>query len=76
MPGQVHHMAVMVAPSRVDYSVNKGGLRSWAVIIVFVLLCSALLNIFSEEREGQFGEEDIGNFIYEKIFLKIKNIYF
>jgi len=51
-------MAVMVAPSRVDYSVNKGGLRSWAVIIVFVLLCSAILNIFSEEGEGRYREED------------------
>ncbi|KAL7069887.1 hypothetical protein ACQ4LE_010989 [Meloidogyne hapla] len=59
LPGQVHHMAVMVAPSRVDYSVNKGGLRSWAVIIVFVLLCSAILNIFSEEGEGRYREEDI-----------------
>nr|CAD2160513.1 unnamed protein product [Meloidogyne enterolobii] len=58
LPGQVHHMAVMVAPSRVDYSVNKGGLRSWAVIIVFVLLCSAILNIFSEEGEGRYREED------------------
>lgn len=47
--GHVHHMAVMVAPTRVDYSVNKGGIRSWVVLIVFVLLCSALLNIFSEE---------------------------
>jgi hypothetical protein len=48
-------MAVMVAPNRVDYSVGKGGLRSWAVLIVFVLLCSALLNIFSEEPEGIDG---------------------
>jgi hypothetical protein len=45
-------MAVMVAPTRVDYSVNKGGLRSWVVLIVFVLLCSAIFNIFSKEGEG------------------------
>ncbi|KAF7633059.1 Asp_Arg_Hydrox domain-containing protein [Meloidogyne graminicola] len=60
LPGQVHHMAVMVSPNRVDYSVNKGGLKSWAVIIVFVLLCSAILNIFSEEGEDNFREENIG----------------
>ncbi|VDK37271.1 unnamed protein product [Gongylonema pulchrum] len=40
-------MAVMVAPSKVDYSVTKGGLRLWAVLLVFVVLCSSLYTLFS-----------------------------
>ncbi|CAD5234193.1 unnamed protein product [Bursaphelenchus xylophilus] len=52
-PGHVHNMAVMVAPQKIDYSVTKGGLRSWAVLLVFILLCSALLAIFSESDDGE-----------------------
>ncbi|CAD5229610.1 unnamed protein product [Bursaphelenchus okinawaensis] len=52
-PGHVHNMAVMVAPQKIDYSVTKGGLRSWAVLVVFVLLCSAMLAIFSEIEDGE-----------------------
>ncbi|KAL3093623.1 hypothetical protein niasHT_026661 [Heterodera trifolii] len=53
----VHHMALMVAPKRVDYSVNKGGLKTWIVLIVFVLLCSAILTIFSDENESELANE-------------------
>ncbi|VDK50011.1 unnamed protein product [Anisakis simplex] len=45
--GHVSPMAVMVAPTRIDYSVTKGGLRTWAVLFVFIFLCSSLYTIFS-----------------------------
>lgn len=47
-------MALMVAPQKLDYSVTKGGFKTWAVLIVFVLLCSALLAIFSENDRESF----------------------
>uniref|UniRef100_A0A915CM42 Uncharacterized protein n=1 Tax=Ditylenchus dipsaci TaxID=166011 RepID=A0A915CM42_9BILA len=56
--GHVHNMAVAVAPTRIDYSLNtKGGLRSWVVLIVFVLLCSAVLTIFSDDADSK--EEEV-----------------
>uniref|UniRef100_A0A915LEB0 Aspartyl/asparaginy/proline hydroxylase domain-containing protein n=1 Tax=Meloidogyne javanica TaxID=6303 RepID=A0A915LEB0_MELJA len=51
LPGQVHHMAVMVAPSRVDYSVNKGGLRSWAK-------CTAPKEKVEEEKDEEKEEKE------------------
>ncbi|KAI1716435.1 aspartyl/Asparaginyl beta-hydroxylase domain-containing protein [Ditylenchus destructor] len=49
-PGHVHNMAVVQIAPRVDYSFStKGGLRSWAVLIVFILLCMTILTIFSED---------------------------
>uniref|UniRef100_A0A915BAZ3 Aspartyl/asparaginy/proline hydroxylase domain-containing protein n=1 Tax=Parascaris univalens TaxID=6257 RepID=A0A915BAZ3_PARUN len=45
--GHVSPMAVMVAPNRIDYSVTKGGLRTWVVLFVFIFLCSGLYTIFS-----------------------------
>uniref|UniRef100_A0A914CCF6 Aspartyl/asparaginy/proline hydroxylase domain-containing protein n=1 Tax=Acrobeloides nanus TaxID=290746 RepID=A0A914CCF6_9BILA len=53
-PGHVHNMAVMVAPTKVDYSVTKGGLRLWAVLFVFIFLCSALLTIFSDDSNENY----------------------
>ncbi|OZC09010.1 hypothetical protein X798_03940 [Onchocerca flexuosa] len=55
--GYVTPMAVMVAPSRVDYSVTKGGLRLWVVLLVFVILCSSFYTLFStmELAELAFG---------------------
>ncbi len=32
---------------RVDYSVSKGGLRLWAVLFVFIVLCSSLYTALS-----------------------------
>ncbi len=52
-------MAVMVAsPNRVDYSVTKGGLRVWAVLFIFIFLCSSLYTVFSarEIAELTVGE--------------------
>uniref|UniRef100_A0A914HSC9 Aspartyl/asparaginy/proline hydroxylase domain-containing protein n=1 Tax=Globodera rostochiensis TaxID=31243 RepID=A0A914HSC9_GLORO len=60
-PSHVHHMAIMVAPKRVDYSVNKGGLRSWIVLIVFVLLCSAILTIFSSDEMETDSNKALAN---------------
>ncbi|KAI6205681.1 TPR-REGION domain-containing protein [Aphelenchoides besseyi] len=57
-PGHVQPMALMVHQPRVDYSVNKGGLKTWAVLLVFALLCSALIAIFSEEHESEYNEEE------------------
>ncbi|KAI6210478.1 TPR-REGION domain-containing protein [Aphelenchoides besseyi] len=39
-------------------SLNKGGLKTWAVLLVFALLCSALIAIFSEEHESEYNEEE------------------
>lgn len=52
-PGQVHNMALMVKPTRIDYSINKGGLRSWLVTVIFVLICSAIITIFSDDKENE-----------------------
>jgi aspartate beta-hydroxylase len=59
-------MAVMVPPTKVEYSVTKGGLRSWIVLIVFFFLCSAMLTIFSDSDDdtGQtivVSPDDIDN---------------
>lgn len=41
-------LTVAISPaSKVDYSVTKGGARTWIVLLVFVLLCSSLHTIFS-----------------------------
>ncbi|KAI6175179.1 TPR-REGION domain-containing protein [Aphelenchoides fujianensis] len=57
-PGHVQPMALMVHHPRVDYSINKGGLKTWAVLLVFVLLCSALVAIFSEEQESPYNDDE------------------
>ncbi|KAL3990554.1 Aspartyl/Asparaginyl beta-hydroxylase family protein [Acanthocheilonema viteae] len=62
--GHVAPMAVMVASSKVDYSVTKGGLRLWAVLLVFVILCSSFYTLFStmESTEVAFeidGDENL-----------------
>uniref|UniRef100_A0A7I4Z5S7 Asp_Arg_Hydrox domain-containing protein n=1 Tax=Haemonchus contortus TaxID=6289 RepID=A0A7I4Z5S7_HAECO len=45
-----HPMAVALAPvHRIDYSVTKGGARTWAVLLVFLFLCSGLYTIFSSK---------------------------
>ncbi|KIH62490.1 hypothetical protein ANCDUO_07225 [Ancylostoma duodenale] len=44
-------MAVALAPvPRIDYSVTKGGARTWAVLLVFLFLCSGLYTIFSSKE--------------------------
>lgn len=48
-------MAVMVTPSKVDYSVTKGGLRLWAVLLVFVVLCSSLYTLFSAKEMAELA---------------------
>ncbi|KAK6112788.1 Aspartyl/Asparaginyl beta-hydroxylase family protein [Brugia pahangi] len=60
-------MAVMVAPSRVDYSVTKGGLRLWTVLLVFVILCSSFYTLFStmELAEVAFEIDGDENFDYD-----------
>ncbi|MFH4974056.1 hypothetical protein AB6A40_000765 [Gnathostoma spinigerum] len=50
--GHANPMAVMVLPNKVDYSVTKGGVRSWVVLLVFVLLCSSLYTIFSTKQSS------------------------
>ncbi|KAL6722785.1 hypothetical protein Aduo_017874 [Ancylostoma duodenale] len=46
-----HPMAVALAPvPRIDYSVTKGGARTWAVLLVFLFLCSGLYTIFSSKE--------------------------
>uniref|UniRef100_A0A1I7VPL1 TPR_REGION domain-containing protein n=1 Tax=Loa loa TaxID=7209 RepID=A0A1I7VPL1_LOALO len=65
--GYVAPMAVMVAPSRVDYSVTKGGLRLWAVLLVFVILCSSFYTLFStmESAEVAFEIDSDENLDYD-----------
>ncbi|CAG9533667.1 unnamed protein product [Cercopithifilaria johnstoni] len=65
--GHVAPMAVMVAPSRVDYSVTKGGVRLWAVLLVFVILCSSFYTLFStvELAEVAFEIDGDENFDYD-----------
>ncbi|VDM95672.1 unnamed protein product [Thelazia callipaeda] len=60
-------MAVVVASSKVDYSVTKGGLKLWAVILVFVILCSSLYTLFSAKQSGEvaFEIDDDGNIDYD-----------
>jgi hypothetical protein len=48
------HMAV-VPVSKVDYSVTKGGLRLWAVVFLFIVLCSSLYSVF-HNSELAIGE--------------------
>ncbi|VDM74731.1 unnamed protein product [Strongylus vulgaris] len=44
-------MAVALAPvPKIDYSVTKGGARTWAVLLVFLFLCSGLYTIFSSKE--------------------------
>ncbi|KAI1724334.1 aspartyl/Asparaginyl beta-hydroxylase domain-containing protein [Ditylenchus destructor] len=58
-PGHVHNMAVVQIAPRVDYSFStKGGLRSWAVLIVFILLCMTILTIFSEDDSNDDIQPD------------------
>ncbi|WKY16101.1 hypothetical protein Q1695_001074 [Nippostrongylus brasiliensis] len=45
-----HPMAVALAPvPKIDYSVTKGGARTWTVLLVFLFLCSGLYTIFSSK---------------------------
>eukprot|EP00081_Caenorhabditis_elegans_P004410 NP_001123164.1 Uncharacterized protein CELE_K09A9.6 [Caenorhabditis elegans] len=37
---------------KVDYSVTKGGARTWIVLLVFIFLCSSLYTIFSAKDAG------------------------
>ncbi|KAK6032958.1 tetratricopeptide repeat protein [Ostertagia ostertagi] len=56
-----HPMAVALAPvHRIDYSVTKGGARTWAVLLVFLFLCSGLYTIFSSKdlSEGVDTDDD------------------
>ncbi|KAK5974555.1 hypothetical protein GCK32_000807 [Trichostrongylus colubriformis] len=66
-----HPMAVALAPvHRIDYSVTKGGARTWAVLLVFLFLCSGLYTIFSSkdlsegvasirrDRQSGIGDDD------------------
>lgn len=55
--GHVAPVAVMITPSKVDYSVTKGGVRLWVVLLVFVILCSSFYTLFStmELTEVAFG---------------------
>ncbi|CAJ0610193.1 unnamed protein product [Cylicocyclus nassatus] len=56
-----HPMAVALAPvPKIDYSVTKGGARTWAVLLVFLFLCSGLYTIFSS-REYDGSETSISN---------------
>ncbi|KAM3727269.1 Aspartyl/asparaginyl beta-hydroxylase [Dirofilaria immitis] len=55
--GHVAPMAVMIAPNRVDYSVTKGGLRLWAVLFVFVILCSSFYALFSTMELAELAFE-------------------
>ncbi|VDK68106.1 unnamed protein product [Onchocerca ochengi] len=59
--GYVTPMAVMVAPSRVDYSVTKGGLRLWGVLLVFVILCSSFYTLFSTMESAELAFEFDGD---------------
>ncbi|CAI5454375.1 unnamed protein product [Caenorhabditis angaria] len=44
-------MTVALTPvPKVDYSVTKGGARTWIVLLVFVFLCSSLYTIFSDKN--------------------------
>ncbi|KAJ1362442.1 hypothetical protein KIN20_021985 [Parelaphostrongylus tenuis] len=49
-----HPMTVALAPvSKIDYSVTKGGARTWIVLLVFLFLCSGLYTIFSSKERSE-----------------------
>uniref|UniRef100_A0A0N4ZM61 TPR_REGION domain-containing protein n=1 Tax=Parastrongyloides trichosuri TaxID=131310 RepID=A0A0N4ZM61_PARTI len=52
--GHVHNMAVIVAPTKIDYSVTKGGLKTWAVVVTFILLCFTMAAIISEVEDDDY----------------------
>jgi len=46
------HLAVV--PSKIDYSVTKGGLRLWGVLFVFIVLCSSMYGLVQQaEQQGE-----------------------
>ncbi|GMT32254.1 hypothetical protein PFISCL1PPCAC_23551, partial [Pristionchus fissidentatus] len=48
-----HPLAVAVMhQSHVDYSVTKGGARTWIVLLVFGLLCTSLYSLVQMEEGG------------------------
>lgn len=46
--------ALAIRHDRLDYSMTKGGLRLWIVVIVFVLLVSGLITVFSNKELGEY----------------------
>ncbi|CAI2358163.1 unnamed protein product [Caenorhabditis sp. 36 PRJEB53466] len=47
-------LTVALSPvPKVDYSVTKGGARTWIVLLVFIFLCSSLYTIFSAKDIGE-----------------------
>lgn len=51
--------ALAVRHDRLDYSVTKGGLRLWIVVIVFILLISGLVTVFSnKELDFEIGKHN------------------
>lgn len=59
------HMALVPA-GKVDYSVTKGGLRLWAVVFVFIILCSCLYTVF-QGTELAYGEELHLNTVFKSL---------
>ncbi|CAJ0949247.1 unnamed protein product, partial [Mesorhabditis belari] len=59
--GGQHPMTVALAPQRVDYSVTKGGARTWAVLLVFMFLCSSLYTVFSAKEVAELGVDFDGD---------------
>ncbi|PAV85118.1 hypothetical protein WR25_04534 [Diploscapter pachys] len=56
MNAGVHPMTVALAPApKVDYSVTKGGARTWAVLLVFFFLCSSLYTVFSAKEIAELA---------------------
>uniref|UniRef100_A0A0N5B357 TPR_REGION domain-containing protein n=1 Tax=Strongyloides papillosus TaxID=174720 RepID=A0A0N5B357_STREA len=61
--GYPHNMAVIVAPTKIDYSVTKGGLRTWAVLVTFIILCFTMAAIISEVEDDDYDNRDVNPFM-------------
>uniref|UniRef100_A0A0K0EJ59 Asp_Arg_Hydrox domain-containing protein n=1 Tax=Strongyloides stercoralis TaxID=6248 RepID=A0A0K0EJ59_STRER len=62
--GYPHNMAVIVAPTKIDYSVTKGGLKTWAVLVTFIILCFTMAAIISEVEDDDYdSNRDVNPFM-------------
>ncbi|CEF61137.1 Aspartyl/asparaginyl beta-hydroxylase [Strongyloides ratti] len=61
--GYPHNMAVIVAPTKIDYSVTKGGLKTWAVLVTFIILCFTMGAIISEVEDDDYDNRDVNSFM-------------
>jgi hypothetical protein len=62
-------MALMLVPTanKVDYSMTKGGLRLWAVVFVFIFMCSSLYTVFSAHELAEMAVGELNSHFFHSI---------